>query len=202
VLEGADDTISELKEKLHEAEKETNALAASLTEERRASSKKLEKAIITQLRALNMPKVEFHVQIDAQKRNSYGDDRVEFFLAPNVGEHLIPIKDSASGGELSRLMLALQAVLAGKEQTPTLVFDEIDANIGGETASVIGEKLNEIGEKHQVLCITHFPQVARQAKHHLQISKGEIDGRTLTSIKVLDQKAREAEMSRMLGGVR
>ena len=90
-----------------------------------------------------------------------------------MGEKKIPIKDCASGGELSRVMLALQALLVGKEAIPTLVFDEIDANVGGETASVVGEKLREIGTKHQVLCITHFPQVAKCAAHHIQIYKEE-----------------------------
>jgi len=96
-------------------------------------------------------------------------------------------------------MLALQTLLAGKEQTPTLIFDEIDANIGGETAFIVGQKLNEIGKKHQVLCITHFPQVAKQAGHHLQISKQEIDGRTITQVRALDKETKVEELERMLG---
>jgi DNA repair protein RecN (Recombination protein N) len=97
-------------------------------------------------------------------------------------------------------MLALQTLLSGKERIPTLVFDEIDANIGGETAVVVGDKLKQIGRKHQVLCITHFPQVAKQADHHLQISKQEKAGRTVTMVLALDAKTKERELIRMLGG--
>ena len=160
----------------------------------------LEIAVKDQLRLLNMAKVEFHVEVSAQKRNRFGDDRLEFFLSPNVGERRIPISECASGGELSRIMLTLQALLAGKEKIPTLIFDEIDANIGGETAAIVGKKLREIAENHQVLCITHFSQVARQAQHHLQISKTEREGRTFTEIAVLDKDARQHELMRMLGG--
>ncbi len=147
-----------------------------------------------------MPKVEFQVEITAQNRDRSGDDALEFFLLPNLGEHKIPLKNCASGGELSRMLLALHTVLSGKEKTPTLVFDEIDANIGGETASVVGEKLKEIERKQQIICITHFPQVARQASLHLQISKGEKRGRTVTSIKVIDESERQQELARMVGG--
>jgi DNA repair protein RecN (Recombination protein N) len=128
-----------------------------------------------------------------------GDDLVEFFLLPNVGEHRIPIKECASGGELSRLLLALHVVLAGKQQTPTLVFDEIDEGVGGQTASLMGERLREIGDQHQVLCITHFSQVAKHASFHIQISKSEQAGRTATKIQVLNEKSRDQELSRMIG---
>src|SRR5262249_41223925 len=111
----------------------------------------------------------------------------------------ISIKDCASGGELSRILLALQTLLAGKEKIPTLIFDEIDANIGGETATVIGEKLRELGRGHQVLSITHFPPVAKCAQHHVQISKREREGRTFTEIAVLDSSDKKKELARMSG---
>lgn len=199
-LESADLQIEELQEKLNLLRNKNNLLAQELTEKRKQWALLLEKETINQLRSLNMPKVEFTVDISTQKRNLKGDDRIEFFLIPNVGEHRIPIKDCASGGELSRLMLALLTLLAGKEQKSILVFDEIDSNIGGETAAIVGKKLKEIGLKHQILCITHFPQVAQEAQHHLQISKKEIDGRTLTHVKTLDEETRHQELSRMLGG--
>jgi DNA repair protein RecN (Recombination protein N) len=199
-LEGADNQITELREKLENTEKQTNELSQKLTKKRIASAGKLSKAIVEQLRTLNMPKVDFHIDVSHQKRTGTGDDRLEFFLIPNVGERSIPVKDCASGGEISRLMLALQALLAGKENIPTLVFDEIDANIGGQTASVVGDKLKQIGTSRQVLCITHFPQVASQADHHVQISKQEEGGRTFTQIAVLDGKTRTAELVRMQGG--
>jgi len=148
-----------------------------------------------------MPKADFFIEISLQNRSCTGDDRIEFLFSPNVGEKRISIKNGASGGELSRLMLALHVLLAGKKVIPTLVFDEIDANIGGETAVIVGEKLREIGDKHQVICITHFPQVAKFATHHFQIFKKEKEGRTITSVLFLDEISRKKELSRMSGGL-
>ncbi|NGX42853.1 MAG: DNA repair protein RecN [Chlamydiae bacterium] len=198
-LENANVEIEDLQNRLKEMESANNTLAKQLTEKRKQAGKQLEKDMNLQIKALNMPKAAFFVEITQQKRSRSGDDRVEFFFAPNVGEKKVSIKECASGGELSRLMLALQALLAGKEKIPTLIFDEIDANIGGETATVVGEKLQQIGQEHQVLCITHFPQVAKCAKHHLQISKKEIDGRTVTQVEFLDKDSRKKELSRMAG---
>lgn len=199
-LENQDLKIEELKSELKVLEDKNNLNAEKLTEKRKKIAKKLEKAMTEQLRSLNMPKVVFEIEFTHQKRNSKGDDHIEFYLIPNVGEHRIPIKDCASGGELSRLLLAIQTLLAGKEKIPTLIFDEIDANIGGETALIVGSKLKQIGENTQVLCITHFPQVAKQALHHFQISKKEEKGRTFTHVMVLEPEARQEEISRMMGG--
>lgn len=198
-LEGTDEEIEELGKKLAAIEKQNEQQAKCLTAKRSSACKQFEDSLILQLRALNMPKVEFFCKIMAQKRTKLGDDKIEFFLRPNVGEREIPIRECASGGELSRLMLAIQALLAGKAQIPILVFDEIDSNIGGETAVVVGDKLREIGMKHQVLCITHFPQVAKQAQHHLCISKTEKEGRTVTKVQALDAKGINKELSRMQG---
>lgn len=198
-LEQADVQIEDLQKKLTVVEKENNVLSLELSKKRMEATKKLEKAIIGQIRSLNMPKADFSVAVTPQARTRDGDDRVEFFFAPNVGEKKVSVIDCASGGELSRLMLAVQTVLAGKGNVRTLVFDEIDANIGGETAKIVGQKLEEIGKQHQVLCITHFPQVAQYAHHHLQITKKEKSGRTFTEIETLDIKKREKELSRMAG---
>lgn len=200
LLQDGDNQIEGLRERLDKLEVQNGKLCEKLSAKRLTAAERLEKAVIKELRTLNMSKVEFYITMTQQKRNRFGNDQIEFYISPNVGEHRIPVKECASGGELSRLMLALQSLLAGKEQVPSLIFDEIDANIGGETASIVGEKLREIGKKHQVLCITHFPQVAKQAQHHLQISKKEHDGRTLTLIKELDHSARQQELTRMLGG--
>lgn len=198
-LENADADIDCLKLQLKDLTEKTNALSQILTEKRKAASFLLQKAIEQHLRHLNMPKVEFSIDIISQKRTRHGDDRIEFFLTPNVGEHRVPLRECASGGELSRIMLAIQAVLAGKEQIPTLIFDEIDANIGGETAVAVGDTLRNIGSQHQVLCITHFPQVAKLATHHLRIAKKEVSGRTLTFVDALDSSGRQQELTRMLG---
>ncbi len=199
-LERADLDIEALQESLKEIEAKSNALSAELSNLRKSAAIQLKDALIPHLRSLNMPKADFHIEITHQKRNATGDDRIEFFLVPNVGEKQIAIRDCASGGELSRIMLALHTLLARIESLPTLIFDEVDANIGGETAVVVGEKLKNIGATTQVIAITHFPQVARQADHHVQISKIEKDGRTVTIVADLDAEGRERELTRMLGG--
>lgn len=199
-LEGADDKIKELEEEVEKISRTNDALCQVLSKMRKEAATKFEEAIIAELRSLNMPKVNFQAEITSQKRNAKGDDTIEFYLVPNIGEHRVPIRDCASGGELSRIMLAIQSLLSGLEETPTIVFDEIDSNIGGETATIVGEKLQEISRLHQVLCITHFPQVACQATHHFQISKAEENGRTLTRVTVLGAAEREVELTRMRGG--
>jgi DNA repair protein RecN (Recombination protein N) len=198
-LENADSEIEKLQQLLEEVEATTQQLANELTLKRQSSACQFEKGLTTHLHSLNMSKAEFNVQITKQKRTREGDDRVEFFLCPNVGEHQIPLKDGASGGEISRVLLALQTLLAGKEKIASLIFDEVDANIGGETATIVGDKLQEISQQHQVICITHFPQVASQADHHLQISKEEKDGRTITRVQELDAVSRQLELARMAG---
>lgn len=198
-LENSDADIERIKEELAQLSAINCKFAAQLTEKRKQAAKHFESEIVKQLVSLNMPKVEFQVEIIPQKRSRLGDDLVEFFFVPNVGEHRIPIKECASGGELSRMLLALHVMLAGKGQIPTLVFDEIDEGIGGTTANLVGEKLCTLGINHQVLCITHFPQVAKKAALHLQISKTEKNGRTATEIQTLDEVSRDQEISRMLG---
>lgn len=199
-LQNCDAKIEDLKQNLEKLEKTNHKLCQKISEQRKKAAAKLETAVISEMKTLNMSKAQFHCVLTTQARTRFGDDRIEFFLTPNVGEHRIPIKECASGGELSRVMLALQALLAGKAQIPTLIFDEIDSNIGGETAVVVGEKLKGIGTQHQVICITHFPQVAKEAQHHLQIAKKETEGRTVTFVTLLDPKMRKQELMRMLGG--
>ena len=198
-LQAADDRAEEIERALQDASELTDILAKKLTQERTDAALKLEEALTQQLLTLNMPAVEFRVRVMPQARHLHGEDLVDFLFAPNLGEKLIAIADCASGGELSRLMLALQALLAGKNHTPTLVFDEVDANIGGETATVVGQKLAEIGGGMQVLCVSHFPQVARFAHHHYQVAKQTCENRTTTHIAVLQGKDRDKELRRMVG---
>lgn len=198
-LESADHHIENLREELAKIESENDQKAAQLTQQRREGIEKLGTELQQELAFLNMPKAVFQVELTPHARTSSGDEKIEFYLIPNLGEHRIPIKDCASGGELSRILLALQVLLAGKASIPTLIFDEIDSNVGGSTAVVVGEKLKQIGARHQVLCITHFPQVAQYADHHLQISKTEVDGRTVTQVRTLDKKSRVKELNRMSG---
>lgn len=200
-LQGADARLEQLEEQLAAAEATSQKRALHLTEKRKIAAAALSQALVKQLTSLNMPKVQLHIHVASQKRSTTGDDQVELFFAPNVGERLLSVKDCASGGELSRVMLGLKAVLANKAAVGTLVFDEVDANIGGETALIVGQKLAEIGQSMQLLCISHFPQVARSAQHHLQIFKEELQGRTYTRVKALDAHDRERELRRMMGRI-
>jgi len=123
-----------------------------------------------------------------------------FTIAPNVGEALKPLAAIASGGELSRVVLALKSILAHSESVATIVFDEVDAGIGGAVAEVVGRKLSELARHHQVICITHLPQIAKFGRHHFRISKQVADGRTRTTIHLLSADERTREIARMLGG--
>lgn len=136
----------------------------------------------------------------AAQMTSSGLDRVEYLFAPNPGEPAKPLRSIASSGEMARVMLAVKTVLAAEDKVPVLVFDEIDANVGGETAAVVGEKMRRIGEKHQAICITHLAPVAAAADSHLVVLKIVKSGKTLTEIQSLDGKARIEELARMLGG--
>ncbi len=198
-LENAENEIDELTEQTLQFEKESVELAARLSEERSKAAKLFSEEMTKELRDLNMPNAVFTVVIEKQERSRTGQDKVEFYFAPNKGEKTVPIRECASGGEISRLQLSIQTLLAGKEAIPCLVFDEIDANIGGLTASIVGKKLKQIGENHQLLCITHFAQVADEASHHVQISKNEKGDRTITEVNVLNQESKQSELMRMAG---
>jgi DNA repair protein RecN (Recombination protein N) len=151
-----------------------------------------------------MEQTTFQIAITAEEAlmgfGPLGRDRIEFLLSSNVGEPLRPLSRIASGGELSRIMLALKTVLAEKDHVPVLVFDEIDTGVGGAVAAAMGTRLRKLGAFHQVFCITHLPQVASQAEHHLVVAKGQDGKRTTTSVKVLTGLGREEEIARMIGG--
>lgn len=197
-LEEADRRQIELKELLNVMRNETEEAATKLTHARNAQLKPFAKELQGHLELLNMPKVQVDVRRHPRARCQHGDEDLEIFFLPNFGEKELPISES-SGGELSRIHLSLQMVLSGKSTVSSLVFDEIDANIGGATAKVVGEMLANVGQHTQVLCITHFPQVARYATHHLQIMKVEDGGRTLTKVTSLSQEERRHELARMMG---
>ncbi len=201
-LRNADERIEQIKQLLEQAEKTLQQLADKLTELRKAAGNDLGNALTEQLQVLNMPKALFKVELTPQEPGPQGQEKVEFFMAPNAGEKCMPIRECASGGELSRVLLSLKVLLAGKALIPTIIFDEIDSNIGGATAVVIGQKFREIGAAHQVFCITHFAQVAKQGDHHLQIRKEEQEGRTFTRVEALNLKGRQKEIDRMLGIVK
>lgn len=199
-LENLSDEIKAAENAFLQAKAETDKAAQKLTAKRKESAARLQKTLTTHLQMLNMSGAEVIIEITPQQRNNAGDDMVQFWLKANTGEHPGLVKEHSSGGELSRLLFAIKIALAEKNNTPTLIFDEIDANVGGKTASIIGDKLAELGTCRQVICITHFPQVASKAEEHFGVQKIETDGRTLTEIKHLNKKQREQELLRMIGG--
>ena len=184
-----------------------------LSDERHKAAKKLEREIESELDELNMAearlKVDFKEKVDPDgvpssdgrslAYDATGIERVEFLIAPNPGEGLKPLVKIASGGETSRLMLALKNVLARADKVPTLIFDEIDQGIGGRVGSIVGHKLWLLSRHHQVLCVTHLPQLAAFGEQHLQVSKKIQDGRTLTNVTTLNEGDRLVELAQMLG---
>jgi DNA repair protein RecN (Recombination protein N) len=180
------------------------ALAAAgkkLSNARKKIIPPLAKAVSRQLEDLGFKQAKFDIILTpAAKIAAAGLDQVEFQFAPNPGEPFRPLRAIASSGEMARVMLALKTVLAAEDEIPVLVFDEVDANVGGETAHAVGEKMKHIAGKRQVLCITHLPQVAAAADAHYEVSKQVKNGRTISTIELLDDTARVTELARMLGG--
>ncbi len=200
-LENADFERKALEKREAEAEAKVRELAGRLTEGRRTAGHELAERVMAILPEVGLEGGRFQVALDPlQEPGPHGAEGVEFLVAVNVGFEPRPLKDVASGGELSRVMLALKTILARVDQVPTLVFDEIDAGIGGKIAVKVGAKLKEVAAHHQVFAITHLPQIASRADHHLLVVKGEAEGMTRTDLQELDGDERVRELARMLGG--
>jgi DNA repair protein RecN (Recombination protein N) len=195
----------ELERELASVELLSQQQAAALTEKRAAAAGRLAGAVRHELQALKMDKAAFAVLVKPRQGSAgvrlepSGADEVEFLIAPNPGEELKPLSRIASGGELSRVMLAVKAILAASDRIPTLIFDEVDVGIGGGMAEVVGQKLWTIARQRQVLSITHLPQIAALADRHLAISKQVKGARTETAVRALDGEERVREIARMLG---
>lgn len=216
------ETIAHATERIAELESKEGALleglskaAVELSAQRKAAARRLEEGVEQELADLSMVAarfaVDFHTQpdpdgltLESGERvafDSHGCDRVEFLIAPNPGEGLKPLVKIASGGETSRLMLALKNVLARADFVPTLIFDEIDQGIGGRVGVVVGEKLWRLGRRHEVLCVTHLPQLAAFGDQHFSVRKQVEGGRTITHVRSLDDRARLDELALMLGSL-
>ncbi len=204
--------IDELKEEERSLLAESGLLAGRLSAARREAAQGLSRAVEEQLRQLKMEGARFSISLEGKedpqgvevegKRLALGPtgvDRAEFLISPNPGEPLRPLAKIASGGETSRLMLALKSVLSSADQTPTLIFDEIDAGLGGRGSEVIGYKLWALSADHQVLCVTHLPQIASFADAHFKVTKELKKGRTVTRLQRLNQKGRIQELAEMIG---
>ncbi|AOY77076.1 DNA repair protein RecN [Clostridium formicaceticum] len=203
----SEEKIEEIKKEIQKEQKELQDLSLEISSLRNKAAKSFEDELIDILQSLNMKKVSFSIKItqptdpDGEYRiTAKGLDKVEFMLSSNAGEPLKPLSKVASGGEMSRVMLALKTILAHVDGIPTLIFDEIDSGISGLTAQTVGEKLYHISKNRQVICITHLPQIAAMADTHFLIEKETEDNTTKTHINKLDQKTRLYELGRLLGG--
>jgi DNA repair protein RecN (Recombination protein N) len=179
-----------------------DAAAAAVSDARRVAAERLATAVNAELPPLGLPAGAFGIGLEPVEIGPSGGDRATFTFAPNPGEPPRPLGRIASGGEASRLSLALKVVLAAADETPLLVFDEIDAGVGGRNAAALGERLRALSGYHQVLCVTHLPQVAAHANAHVVVGKRVVDGRTITEARLLTEPERAAELAAMLGGDR
>jgi DNA repair protein RecN (Recombination protein N) len=198
-----------LESEAGKAETGLAAIAVELSQKRKAAARQLEKRIEGELAALGMPKVSFRVLVKDAVRpdgtpvaNPWGRDEIEFLISPNLGEPFKKLRSIASGGELSRIMLAVKSILAESDHISCLIFDEVDAGIGGEVALSVGERLQALARHKQVLCITHLATIAARADNHLRIDKITQSGRTLTRVEKVSGQARREEIARMLAGDR
>lgn len=206
-LENSEGILKELRAKERKAYAEALTLAERLHKVRSEAVKSLETKVKDTLEFLDMPKVVFYASLresyegEDKALNKDGSDSAEFFISANRGAEAQPLSKIASGGELSRIMLALKSVIADKDGVPTIIYDEIDAGVSGKTARKIGIKLLELSKSAQLFCITHSAQIASLADEHFLISKSDVNGATETSVTVLDYEGRVSELSRILGGI-
>jgi len=204
-IEEGEMSLDDLKRKLDEALDAARKHAAQLSAGRRRAAEGLRKAVERELKDLGMAGTSFEVRFSpVPEHDGLGPDGAEtseFYISPNVGEEPKPLVKIASGGELSRIMLALKTILVGTGDVPTLIFDEVDSGIGGGAAEVVGRKMRSLSQRAQVLCVTHLAQIAAFAQSHYLVSKTRQKGRTVTRVKRLDEKERIEELARMLGGV-
>lgn len=195
-----DERVEELKLKLNKLESKLKERAEALTSQRKIVAKQLEKVLLEELKSLNMKNVAFKVNFEQGIFTPRGMDDIEFMISFNLGEDIKPIYKVASGGEMSRFMLAFKTILADIDQIDTLVFDEIDTGISGIAAQIVGEKLSNIGKKKQIICITHLPQIAANADTHYCIEKSTDNERTFTTIRKLDKDQKRDEIARLIAG--
>ena len=204
-LEQSETRVNESRQLASQAYTQVAALAVELSEHRTRAAREMESRVKDELSALRMDHTGFQIHVRTDESESAlgptGRDRVEYMLSANPGEPLQPLHRVASGGELSRVMLAMKTVLAEADQVPVLIFDEVDAGVGGAVAAVMGRRLRALGTYHQVFCITHLPQIAAEADAHIVVEKEVVKKRTVVRARSLDQAGRQEEIARMLGGL-
>jgi DNA repair protein RecN (Recombination protein N) len=211
-LTHSDEQVAELEQRQAARRQKLAALGQKLSDARRKAAKNFEKAVVTHLQSLAMERVKFGVQFEPVPSRDgdgaefhfteRGIDQIEFLLSPNPGQPLRPLARIASGGELSRVMLALKTALSRRHEIPVLIFDEIDVGIGGAAAEAVGVKLKELAQFAQVFCVTHLPQIARYADAHFSVRKDATEDRTTVAVTRLNEQERVHELARMLGGAK
>lgn len=200
-FENSEEELEKLNVQYDEIFNETVALAQKLTDLRKSTAEKLGNEICKQLEFLDMPKIKFTTSFEKGNLSANGWDKIEFLIATNVGETAKPLAKIASGGELSRIMLAIKSIIAQKDSIDTLIFDEIDTGVSGKASRKIGLKLKELGAFTQVICVTHSAQIASVADSHFLIEKNVENDRTYTNVIVLDYDGRKNELARIMGGI-
>lgn len=209
-LEKSEEKLSELDKEIEKSFEDYRKLCSQLSQQRKERARELEGLIVKELGQLAMTRARFRVDFrslspsleDPSSIRDQGAEELEFILSPNPGEELRPLRRIASGGELSRIMLAFKSLGKEAEKGRTLIFDEIDSGIGGQTADFVARKLQQLARRHQVLCITHLPQIASAARHHFRIEKKTEKDRTYTLVRKLMDKDRPEEIARLIAGTR
>ena len=197
----SDERVKELDSLVGSTKAEVRALAERLTAAREKAAREFERRVTEQLEFLDMPSVSFKVNREKTAFTINGADNIEFLISANAGETLKPLAKIASGGELSRIMLAIKSVIAGRDGLDTMIFDEIDTGLSGRAAQKVAMKLKEVSRGRQVICVTHSAQIAAQADCHMKISKSVSDGKTYTKVECLDTEGRIHEIARITGGL-
>jgi DNA repair protein RecN (Recombination protein N) len=204
-LDRADTHLQDMTRAVEEGALSLREVAERLSRKRLEAAKRLTAHVTKELATLRMERTRFAVEVSRLSEEApfgqTGQDTVEFLFSANPGEPLKPLAKVASGGELSRVMLALKTILAESDRVPVLIFDEVDAGVGGAVAEVMGARLRNLSRHHQVMCVTHLPQVGSQAHAHYLVEKQVRHNRTLTQVRVLSLEEREEEVARMLAGV-
>ncbi len=199
-LQKTDVEIEEVQNQLQVLSKKMNNLAHQLSEKRKNRARNMEKEVIKVLKNLGMERAQFQIRFSKKDFSENGIDDVEFYISTNPGEELKPLSKVGSGGEISRITLGLKTILSGADHIPTIIFDEVDTGIGGRIAEAVGELLHQVSNDHQIICITHLPQISIFADDHIMVKKDIKQDTTMVNVVKLDEKMRKMEIARMLGG--
>ncbi|WP_277250775.1 DNA repair protein RecN [Peptoniphilus vaginalis] len=200
-LQNFEDNLNKLLKKIEEKEAEALVLAEKISQNRKKTSEILEKKVEEEINKLNIKDAKFKIEIKEKDLSFDGIDKIEFLIAPNLGQDLMPMARVASGGEMSRIMLGFKSIIAEKDNIPTLVFDEIDTGISGKTAQIVGNKIKEVSKDRQVIVISHLPQIVALADTHFAIKKDVVNNNTISTIDKLNYDERVNEVARLIGGL-